>query len=82
VAALEAAGLEVNRPEATFYVWVTCPGSLDSRSVADRLLTEADIVATPGIGYGQRGEGFVRFALTVPEEKLQEAAGRIEQLSF
>jgi len=82
VSALEAAGLEVNRPEATFYVWVTCPGGLDSRSVADRLLAEADIVATPGIGYGPHGEGFVRFALTVPEEKLEEAAGRIEQLSF
>jgi LL-diaminopimelate aminotransferase len=82
VAALVAAGLEVNRPEATFYVWVRCPAGLDSRAFADRLLTEADIVATPGIGYGQRGEGFVRFALTVPEEKLEEAAGRIEQLSF
>jgi len=82
VAALEAAGLEVNRPEATFYVWVTCPAGLDSRSFADRLLAEADIVATPGIGYGERGEGFVRFALTVPQEQLEEAAGRIEQLAF
>jgi len=82
VAALEAAGLEVNRPEATFYVWVTCPAGLDSRSFADRLLAEADIVATPGIGYGERGEGFVRFALTVPQEQLEEAAGRIEHLAF
>jgi len=82
VAALQAAGLEVNRPDATFYVWVTCPAGLDSRAFADRLLTEADIVATPGVGYGERGEGFVRFALTVPEEDLEEAAGRIERLSF
>jgi len=80
--ALEKAGLAVNRPQATFYVWVTCPGGLDSRSFADRLLSEADIVATPGIGYGAHGEGFVRFALTVPEEQLEEAAGRIEQLAF
>jgi len=82
VSALEAAGLEVNRPEATFYVWVTCPGGLDSRAFADRLLEEADIVATPGIGYGEHGEGFVRFSLTVPEETLEEAAGRIAGLSF
>jgi len=82
VTALEKAGLEVNRPEATFYVWVTCPGGLDSMTFADRLLAEADIVATPGIGYGPHGEGFVRFALTVPEEKLEEAAGRIAGLSF
>jgi len=82
VAALESAGLAVNRPQATFYVWVTCPGGLDSRAFADRLLAEADIVATPGIGYGANGEGFVRFALTVPEEKLDEAAGRIQKLEF
>ena len=82
VAALQEAGLEVNRPQATFYVWVTCPGGLGSVAFADRLLAEADIVATPGIGYGRHGEGFVRFALTVPEEKLEEAAGRIAGLSF
>ncbi|HUU32238.1 MAG TPA: LL-diaminopimelate aminotransferase [Phycisphaerae bacterium] len=82
VAALEAAGLEVNRPEATFYVWVKCPGGLDSRTFVDRLLEEADIVATPGIGYGPHGEGYFRMALTVPEEKLKEAAERIQRLKF
>ena len=77
-------GNGANRMEMDFLadVWVTCPGGLDSRSFADRLLSEADIVATPGIGYGAHGEGFVRFALTVPEEQLEEAAGRIEQLAF
>jgi len=82
VAALEAAGLEVNRPEATFYVWVKCPSGLDSRTFVDRLLEEADIVATPGIGYGPHGEGYFRMALTVPEEKLKEAADRIQRLKF
>ncbi len=82
VEALEAAGLAAGRPQATFYVWVRCPGGLDSRAFADRLLAEADIVATPGIGYGPHGEGYVRFALTVPEEKLEEAARRIARLAF
>jgi len=82
VKALEAAGLEVNRPEATFYVWVKCPGGLDSRTFVDRLLEEADIVATPGIGYGPHGEGYFRMALTVPEDKLKEAAERIQRLKF
>jgi LL-diaminopimelate aminotransferase len=82
VEALTAAGLEVNRPQATFYVWIRCPGGLDSRTFADRLLAEADIVATPGIGYGPHGEGFVRMALTVPEAKLREAAARIKRLKF
>ncbi|MCX5683431.1 MAG: LL-diaminopimelate aminotransferase [Planctomycetota bacterium] len=82
VAALTAAGLEVNRPQATFYVWIRCPGGLDSRTFADRLLSEADIVATPGIGYGPHGEGYIRMALTVPEAKLEEAAARIKKLKF
>ncbi len=82
VAALEKAGLQVNRPQATFYVWVTCPEGLDSTTFAERLLSEADIVATPGIGYGPHGEGYVRMALTVEDEKLYEAADRIAGLSL
>jgi LL-diaminopimelate aminotransferase len=82
VAALEAAGLEVNRPQATFYVWVACPEGLDSRAMAERLLAEADIVATPGVGYGPHGEGYIRMALTVGEDKLKEAAERIKTLNL
>jgi LL-diaminopimelate aminotransferase len=82
IRALEAAGLEVNRPEATFYVWATCPKGLDSTTFAARLLEEADIVATPGIGYGPHGEGYVRFALCVDEALLAEAAERIKRLKL
>ncbi|HUX00962.1 MAG: LL-diaminopimelate aminotransferase [Phycisphaerae bacterium] len=80
IRALQDAGLKVNRPEATFYVWVTCPKGLDSATFAARLLEEADIVATPGIGYGPHGEGYVRFALCVDEARLAEAAERIQRL--
>jgi len=82
IRALETAGLEVNRPEATFYVWATCPKGLDSTTFAARLLEEADIVATPGIGYGPHGEGYVRFALCVDEALLAEAAERIQRLKL
>ncbi len=82
VAALGKAGLKVNRPQATFYVWVACPEGLDSTTLAERLLSQADIVATPGIGYGPHGEGYIRMALTVNEEKLNEAADRIADLSL
>jgi len=78
--ALRAAGLQVNHPDATFYVWVTCPDGMDSTTFAGRLLEEADIVATPGIGYGPHGEGYVRFALCVDEAKLVEAGERIKNL--
>jgi len=79
---LKAMGLEVNHPDATFYVWIRCPAGLDSRTFADRLLTEADVVATPGVGYGPHGEGFVRMALTVNEQKLQEVCERIKKLKL
>ena len=82
VEALQKAGVEVNRPEATFYVWARCPGGLDSRTFADRMLAEADVVITPGIGYGPHGEGYFRLSLTVPEAKLREAAERIKRLKF
>jgi len=80
IRALGKAGLQVNRPEATFYVWVTCPDGLDSTAFADRLLADADIVATPGVGYGPHGEGYVRMALTVEEPVLEEAGDRIKRL--
>ncbi len=80
--ALKTVGLEVNHPDATFYVWVTCPEGLDSATFAARLLSEADIVATPGAGYGDQGERYVRFALCASEEKLREAAARIKALSL
>lgn len=79
---LKAVGLEVNHPDATFYVWIRCPAGLDSRTFADRLLTEADVVATPGVGYGPHGEGFVRMALTVDEKKLQEVCERVKKLKL
>jgi len=82
IRALEETGLEVNRPEATFYAWVTCPEGTDSTAFADRLLEEADIVTTPGVGYGPHGEGYVRMALTVEEEVLEEAAARIRRLAL
>ncbi|GAF68798.1 unnamed protein product, partial [marine sediment metagenome] len=59
-----------------------CPEGTDSTVFADRLLEEADIVTTPGVGYGPHGEGYVRMALTVEEEILEEAAARIRRLAL
>ena len=76
------AGWNVTPPKATFYVWIPTPNGRSSTDVAARLLEEADIVVTPGIGFGPSGEGFVRAALTVPEERIREAAERIAKLKF
>ncbi len=79
---LREAGWRTLRPEATFYVWAKCPGGTDSMSVASRILDEADVVVIPGAGFGPAGEGYVRFALTVSEERTREAVRRIARLHW
>jgi LL-diaminopimelate aminotransferase len=46
------------------------------------LLEEADLVTTPGLGFGDAGNGFFRMALTVDSPRLEEAVARISKLSF
>jgi LL-diaminopimelate aminotransferase len=45
-----------------------------------KILIDIGVVITPGIGFGKYGEGFVRFALTQPEERIREAIERIETI--
>lgn len=75
-------GWNVKPPPATFYVFTRTPKNLPSTQVAGRLLDEAGVVCTPGIGFGPSGEGYVRFALTVEEERLTEAVERILKVSW
>ncbi len=79
VAGLRNAGLRCDTPEATFYVWVDVPDGYTSASFSEFLLTQAGIAATPGNGFGQAGESYIRFALTVPRQRLSEAADRIRK---
>jgi LL-diaminopimelate aminotransferase len=46
------------------------------------LLEKIGIIVTPGIGYGEYGEGYVRIALTVNEKRLEEAVGRLKNLKL
>ncbi|MDE0290413.1 MAG: aminotransferase class I/II-fold pyridoxal phosphate-dependent enzyme [bacterium] len=78
VAALRRTGLAVTPPPGTFYVWVPLPSGVSSMDFFTRLLDETAVVAIPGIGYGRYGEGFVRFSLTIPDARLDEAMQRIE----
>jgi LL-diaminopimelate aminotransferase len=77
VAGLRATGLDVPMPRATFYLWVTVPAGFDSVGFAAYLLEQAGVVVTPGVGYGQRGSGYVRISLTVSDERVAEAIQRI-----
>ena len=79
---LSAAGWTVEPPQATFYLFVRCPSTGDSMHAATRILEECDVVVIPGIGFGPSAEGYVRFSLTVPEERTLEAVERIKTLTW
>ena len=74
---LKKLGLHLNNPKATFYLWVKCPGGVSSMEFTTLLLNRAGILTTPGNGFGRPGEGYVRFALTVPVTRMKEAVERI-----
>jgi len=80
VAGLRRCGWEVDVPKATFFVWAPVPGGRDSRAFAGRLLEEAGVVVTPGVGFGPSGEGFYRIALTIGVERIAEAMERLQKL--
>jgi LL-diaminopimelate aminotransferase len=76
--ALGEIGLDVEPPKATPYFWVRVPDGQTSASFASLVLEQANVVVSPGPGYGPSGEGFVRMSLTVPDDRLEEAVRRIE----
>ena len=78
VDALAAIGVSVEPPRATPYLWVPVPDGHDSASFTSLVLEEANVVVSPGPGYGASGEGFVRLSMTVSDEELEEAVRRIE----
>ena len=82
VSGLRAAGLECEKPRATFYVWVSVPDGLSSAEFATRLLDEAAVVTTPGNGFGAAGEGYVRFTVCTDKERLREVTERIRQVKI
>ena len=80
--ALTAAGLEPERPLASLYVWSPVPAGTSSIEFATRLIDDAGVIVTPGVGFGPAGEGYFRISLTTPDDRLEEALGRIATLSF
>jgi len=77
-AGLKKIGLEVEKPEATFYLWAWTGGR--SKDYTRKLIDNLGIVATPGVGFGDYGEGYVRFSVTQPTERIAEAVERMERM--
>jgi LL-diaminopimelate aminotransferase len=78
VKALRALGLEARPPKGSIYLWVPVPAGHTSASFAELMLSQADVIVSPGAAYGPSGEGYVRLCLTVPDDRLEEAVRRIE----
>ncbi|MGB2695791.1 MAG: LL-diaminopimelate aminotransferase [Dehalococcoidia bacterium] len=79
VEALASTGLQVTPPKASLYLWARLPEGIDSMTFAARVLDEIGVVVTPGIGYGQHGEGYVRLSLTLPDDRLEEGVRRLRE---
>jgi len=80
---LNAIGWHVARPKATFYVWAKIPpkfSALTSLEFATLLMEEAGVVTAPGTGFGEFGEGYIRFALVEDVARLRLAIKRIEPM--
>jgi len=82
VKGLQGLGWEVNMPKATFYVWARIPSRLPSIKICESLLCKCGVLATPGIGFGPSGEGYLRFALTVSKKRISEAIERMRGKSW
>ncbi len=80
---LDSMGWKHIRPKATMYVWVKIPesfGEMRSEEVASLIVRETGVAIAPGIGFGEAGDGYIRFALVEPEERIQEAIERLKKL--
>ncbi len=78
VRGLRKLGFDVKTPKATFYIWLKV--NCDSIKFAKNLLDKAGILVTPGVGFGEYGEGYVRLSFTKDISKINEALERMERV--
>ena len=79
---LDEIGINYLHPKATFYVWFETINDLSSKDFASKLLEEAGIVVTPGNGFGEYGEGYMRVSTTFDKSKIVEAVERLKNLKL
>ena len=79
VQTLREIGLDAIPPKASLYVWTRIPEGFTSAEFTALLLDEADIVVTPGNGYGEYGEGYIRLSLTINDEDMEKGLARLSE---
>ena len=77
VQTLRRIGLRVQSPKASLYIWAQIPDGYTSARFTEMLLEDLNIVVTPGTGYGEYGEGYIRLSLTIPEHDLIKGLKRL-----
>lgn len=82
VRTLQAVGLDAAPPKASLYVWTRIPEGFSSAEFTAKLLDEANIVVTPGNGYGQYGEGYIRLSLTIGDDDMERGLERLAGISI
>lgn len=77
---LHSIGWELPNGKGTMFVWAKIPhGRMDSMNFCMELMEKAGVIVTPGASFGPHGEGYVRFALVLPPEKINEAVEAIRK---
>ena len=80
---LNAAGWPVQPPRATMFLWAEIPAfyrDMGSLEFSKKLLQEAQVAVSPGVGFGEYGEGFVRFGLIENEHRTRQAVRNIRRM--
>lgn len=80
--ALNGIGLEAKKPKGTIFIWAKVPKGYTSASFTGQMLDKAGVIVTPGSAFGSAGEGYIRIALSVTNERLEEVISRIKSLSW
>jgi len=79
---LDRVGWRIEKPKATMFIWAEIPEkfkALGSLEFAKQLLQEAKVAVSPGIGFGEYGNEFVRFALVENEQRIHQAVRGIRR---
>ena len=79
VEGINSLGWKIQKPQGTMYVWIPTPQGYDSTEFTMHLIEKTGIVVSPGVAFGDLGEGYVRVALVEPEQRLKEAIERLRK---
>ncbi len=79
---LEKLRLKIFGGENAPYIWVKTPGNMSSWDFFDKLLTEAHVVTTPGVGFGLQGEGYLRISAFGHRQDIERAMKSIENITI